>query len=138
MIETALVPLPNAACALVPFKLIALLPEPAVIVAEVPSNLMALEPVPAVIAPVVPSSTSCLAATVPTVTLLLAFTESTAISLFNLVVIFFPVRSMVILESPVKSTVLPFATLSLASPLADTIHVYAFLEIASLIDCATF
>ena len=123
---------------MVPFKLIALLPEPAVIVAEVPSNLIALVPTPAVITPVVPSSTSCLAA-VPTVTLLLAFTESTVISLFNLVVIFLPARSTVILEeSPLKSTLLLFATLSPASPLADTVHVYAFLEMASLIDCATF
>ena len=116
----------------------ALLPEPVVIVAEVPSNLITLVPIPAFITPVVPSSTSCLAA-VPTVTLLLAFTESTVISLFNLVVIFLPTRSTVILEeSPLKSTLLLFATLSPASPLADTVHVYAFLEMASLIDCATF
>ena len=53
------------------------------------------------------------------------FTASRLIVLLSLVVIFLPVRSIVMLLSPLKSTVSPLLMVSVvASPLADSFHVF--------------
>ena len=91
-----------------------------------------------VTAPVVPSNVILL---VPTVTLLLAFTELTIIDLFKLVVIVLLFRATVILESPLNFTVpslLIVALLPAVSLSAVKFQVYAFCETALLIASATF
>ena len=78
---------------------------------------------------------------VPTVIVLFAFTESTVIALFKLVVIVLPFRATVILESPLNFTVpslLIVALLPAVSLSAVRYQLYAFCETALLIASATF